>query len=164
MVTKPSPEEEVKRILRVWDNGTFTVPIETVSEQIVKLFSTPPVVGDLREKIFNTLVENCPHVDNCGKECTVSDREKCYNTLADSILALLKEAGYVKLDALQFNPDYLDFQKGVVEGRKLGARELAEWVNNFRFADPQLIPESGREPIVICIPNEEWQSKLKELK
>ncbi len=46
---------------------------------------------------------------------------KTPSSIAVDILALIKQAGWKSPEeiALMFNPDYLDFQKGVTEGRKL---------------------------------------------
>jgi len=41
------------------------------------------------------------------------------------------KAGYDKRDSeFVYNPDYLDFQKGVKTGRELGIREVVEFINN----------------------------------
>jgi len=63
---------------------------------------------------------------------------------------------------LKFNPDYLDFQKGVEEGRQLGRREVVEWGNGkcphktVELADGSSVPVSCFE----C--NKCLQNKLKE--
>jgi len=41
---------------------------------------------EIREEIFDTLVENCPHVDSCPKKCLSSERITCYGGIADSLL------------------------------------------------------------------------------
>jgi len=39
------------------------------------------------------------------------------------------KAGYDKRDSeLVYNPDYLDFKKGVKSGKDLGMREVVEWM------------------------------------
>jgi hypothetical protein len=51
---------------------------------------------------------------------------------------------------LYFNPDYLDFQKGVEEGRQAGRREVVEWMQEimlyFSIINDQVL----------------WKAKLKE--
>ncbi len=84
-------------------------------------------------------------------------------------------AGYEKAKKefeLQFNPDYLDFQKGVEVGRKLGTqagrREVVEWIDSqartsgaerFFNADGSCNLRATFKPIIFT---DEWQALLKE--
>lgn len=63
-----------------------------------------------------------------------------------------KKAGYEKRESeFVYNPDYLDFQKGVeagrVTGKQLGIRLVVEWINNHGGS-----LDGHRE---------EWQAQLK---
>lgn len=53
---------------------------------------------------------------------SVRDFEDKFDELADQILALFPE--------FPFNPDYLDFKKGVAEGRKLERQSGVNWTKN----------------------------------
>ena len=47
----------------------------------------------------------------------------------DDIYNAIFKAGYDKRESeFVYNPDYLDFDKGVETGRKLGRREVVEWI------------------------------------
>jgi len=66
------------------------------------------------------------------------------------------KAGYEKRDSeFVYNPDYLDFQKGVKTGRELGRREVVEWGNGRCEHSPKRF--TRRHRCFKC-----WQGKLKE--
>jgi len=44
----------------------------------------------LKEKILNEMVQACPFVDNCEKECSKSDQEECYRISAHNVANLFK--------------------------------------------------------------------------
>ena len=68
------------------------------------------------------------------------------------------KAGYDKRESeFVYNPDYLDFQKGVVEGRKLGRKEVAEWLLD-RLERYKVAPKL----IGFTMLSEEWQEQLKK--
>jgi len=63
-----------------------------------------------------------------------------------------RKAGYKQRDSeFVYNPDYLNFQKGVKTGRKLGIGEVVEWIEDWNLWG------SLSDDIL-----REWQAKLKE--
>ncbi len=42
-------------------------------------------------------------------------------------------------------------------------KKVVEDIGTYRFAEPIQVPEYGREPIIICIPLEDWQALLEEV-
>ncbi|KKN03422.1 hypothetical protein LCGC14_1107730 [marine sediment metagenome] len=72
------------------------------------------------------------------------------------------KAGYDKRESeFVYNPDYLNFQKGIKTGRELGRQQVVEWLERQRFAEPQNIPEHGRKPVIITL-DEDDLAELKE--
>ena len=69
---------------------------------------------------------------------------------------------------LEFNPDYLDFKKGVEAGRKLGRKagikEVVEWIERYSTHHTRelLLTHEKDKIFLLVIRNQEWQSKLKE--
>ncbi len=53
--------------------------------------SPPDKTTELRELIFDSLVQNCVFVDDCGKGCLSEDRRKCYGKQTDRILFLFNK-------------------------------------------------------------------------
>ena len=53
--------------------------------------------------------------------------------------------------------------KEVEEARQEGIREVMEEIERERFAEPQYIPQSGREPVIICL-TESWLEAFKKEK
>jgi len=58
-----------------------------------------------------------------------------YVVRLDALYQLIFKAGCDKRDSeFVYNPDFLDFQKGVKTGKELGIREVVEWVSqNFHL-------------------------------
>jgi len=91
-----------------------------------------------------------------GKYC-FSDVEDIIKETCIHQAEISFKAGYEKRDSeFVYNPDYLDFQKGVEAGRELGRREVVEWGNGRCEHSPKVF--TRRHRCFKC-----WQAKLKEL-
>ena len=52
----------------------------------------------------------------------------------DNLVRFCYKAGYDKRESeFVYNPDYLDFQKGVKTGKELGIRKVVEWVEKQAY-------------------------------
>lgn len=97
-------KEEVKKILTMYGVSThFSKPmsLEACSQAIVKLFSPPPVDGDVRERIidfFWKLRTGAINTENMNLE-----EQDVFKS--DSILSIIEKAEYAKLDKDQTLPE-----------------------------------------------------------
>ena len=74
------------------------------------------------------------------------------NAQAELTWDIAFKAGYDKRESeFVYNPDYLDFQKGVKTGKELGIKEVVEWINSGNIIH-DINWAGGRK---------EWQAKLK---
>ncbi len=71
------------------------------------------------------------------------------------ILQIYKERNWII-----FEPDYKRATTVAEAQRKAALRWFVEWLEKERFAEPQDIPQSGREPVIICL----IESDIQELK
>jgi len=76
------------------------------------------------------------------------------------------KAGQKQVRDFEFNPDYLDFQRGVAEGRKLGRqagiKEVVEWIlahSQLERCDPDVMAYFTD---YLAVDYPDWQAKLKE--
>lgn len=74
------------------------------------------------------------------------------------------KAGYDKRESeFVYNPDYLDFQKGVevgkLMGRLAGIKEVVEWLKTCQMPDK---PSSEPYPGLVLVSKVQFEAKLKE--
>lgn len=69
------------------------------------------------------------------------------------------KAGYEKRESeFVYNPDYLKFQDGVKEGRKLGIKDVVSWINDR--TDKEVLSKYGTVALGFSVTT--WNAKLKE--
>ena len=70
-------------------------------------------------------------------------------------LAKAIKAGYDKRESeFVYNPDYLDFDKGVETGKELGIRLVVEWIEENDFY-------GGDDPCSMMVEQDRWQAQKK---
>ena len=102
--------------------------------------------------------ETVIHADGCTTNLGVIGATCNCGSVAQAEITgdIAYKAGYEKRDSeFVYNPDYLDFQKGVKTGRELGRREVVEWGNGRCEHSPKRF--TRRHRCFKC-----WQGKLKE--
>ena len=97
----------------------------------------------------------CPMTEKEKVDCVVNDsgeyREHwgIFDRTRRKSAEISFKAGYDKRESeFVYNPDYLDFQKGVETGRKLGLSEVVEWM--------------AENSVGIMANEYAWEAKLEE--
>jgi len=143
----------------------MTLPFDQAAEK----YFTPPEESTIEAK--DTAI-------SIRKSVELPEDRSLLNMLdfADKVAEISFKAGHDQAKEefeLEFNPDYLDFQKGVEKGRQIlkdsvalakmiGRREVVEWLTSnmaLEQCDPDVMPYFED---YYWIPKHIWQAKLKK--
>ena len=97
-------------------------------------------------------------IEKAIKEAREKGRGKIISR--DDIYSAIFKAGYDKRESeFVYNPDYLDFDKGVETGKELGVRKVVEWIekNYLHSLCAHDVPLFHIDKI----PYKEWQAQKK---